>query len=234
MKTRALPLTLLLSAALSAPPRAHGDNLQSQQKALEAIAKFAAQICNDVPIRGEANSTDVKGDVNAKLSGLASKLAELGVSGAGSIKSEQYQGVLRSDLAAALKSSSDCKLAIFNSLQAKLLSPGSSGSEDAASRPNIGGVWRDAENPSIVTRVTQEGDRFEFTRAGTLPNGISFTSTGAGRVAGASYASEYFAQYRTGATSTGHCSGAVRDERLMTFACTDTLMREISGSLIRQ
>ena len=44
------------------------------------------------------------------LMDLLQSSLKLGVSGAGSIKSEQYQGVLRSDLAAALKSNSDCSL----------------------------------------------------------------------------------------------------------------------------
>jgi hypothetical protein len=122
----------------------------------------------------------VNGDVNAKLNGLASKLVELGVSGAGSIKSEQYQGVLRSDLAAVLKSDSDCKLAIFNSLQAKLLSPGPASWQDGSRQAKISGVSRDIDNFNNITQIAQHGGAFQFTRVGTLPNGLRYKSTGSG------------------------------------------------------
>jgi len=52
-----------------------------------------------VSLQGEIESSEVKGQVKAQLSGLAAKLADVGVSGTGSINNEQYQNVLRQDLA---------------------------------------------------------------------------------------------------------------------------------------
>jgi hypothetical protein len=40
--------------------------------------------------------------------------------------------------------------------------------------PNIGGVWRDSDSPSNGSQITQDGDRFHFTRWGVLPNGTRF------------------------------------------------------------
>jgi len=57
------------------------------------------KICNVVSLQGEIESSEVKGQVKAQLSGLAAKLADVGVSGTGSINNEQYQNVLRQDLA---------------------------------------------------------------------------------------------------------------------------------------
>src|SRR5580658_7637205 len=65
---------------------------------LDLITQTADSICNVISTRGEAGSSEVKGQVTAQLSGLAAKLAGVGVSGTGRITSEQYQGVLRTDL----------------------------------------------------------------------------------------------------------------------------------------
>jgi hypothetical protein len=61
------------------------------------------------------------GDVRAQLSGLAKRLADLGISGTGDITSESYEGILQGELATALKDMRECKLAVFNSLKQVLL-----------------------------------------------------------------------------------------------------------------
>ena len=94
----------------------------------------------------QADSSEVNGNVTAQLRGLASKLADLGVSGTGRISSEQYQNVLRSDLAATLKDNAACKLKVFETLQTKFL-------RSESSPPlNITGRWRDVSDPSSVAR----------------------------------------------------------------------------------
>jgi hypothetical protein len=91
-------------------------------QALELITKTADSICNVVSTKGEAESSEVKGEVKAQLSGLAAKLADVGVSGSGAIKSDRYQNVLRQDLASTLHDNTSCRLKVFDALQTKLLS----------------------------------------------------------------------------------------------------------------
>jgi hypothetical protein len=100
---------------------AYGASLDVQQ-ALDLITNTADKICNVVSTRGEAESSAAKGEIKAQLGGLAAKLADVGVSGSGSITSDQYQNVLRQDLGAALQNNATCKLKVFDTLQAKLLS----------------------------------------------------------------------------------------------------------------
>jgi hypothetical protein len=74
-----------------------------------------------VSTKGEAESSEVKGEIKAQLSGLAAKLADAGISGSGSINNDQYQSVLRKDLPTALQNNAICKLKVFDTLQNKLL-----------------------------------------------------------------------------------------------------------------
>jgi hypothetical protein len=74
-----------------------------------------------VRMEGKSESIKANGEIKAQLAGLAKQLADLGISGAGNYSSEQFQGVLREDLAGAVKQSSDCKLAVFNKLEEKMI-----------------------------------------------------------------------------------------------------------------
>ena len=89
--------------------------------ALTAIADTADRICGIVATQGGAHSSTVSGDVHAELSGLVRHLASIGVSGAGQIKSSDYQNVLQQDLPAALKDARDCKLRVFERLVGTVL-----------------------------------------------------------------------------------------------------------------
>ncbi len=91
-------------------------------QALNLITLTADRICNVVSMNGEAESSDAKGEVKAQLSGLAAKLADMGISGSISITRDKYQNVLRHDLASTLHDNASCKLKVFSTLQAKLLS----------------------------------------------------------------------------------------------------------------
>jgi hypothetical protein len=88
---------------------------------LSAIADTADRICGIVATHGEASAGNAAGDVHAELSGLAKRLASLGVSAKGDITSSSYQGVLQQDLLTALKENSDCKLKVLDKLQATIL-----------------------------------------------------------------------------------------------------------------
>jgi hypothetical protein len=89
--------------------------------ALDLITNTADRICYRIGDKGSASNTDVKGTVNVELNGLASLLAGAGVKGTGSITNDDYQNVLRQDLAGLISQSAACKERVFNSLAAKLL-----------------------------------------------------------------------------------------------------------------
>lgn len=94
---------------------------------LKAITDTADRICGIVATSGDYQSVKAQGDVNAQIDGLLKKLASLGISGDVSLNTEDYKGVLRSDLPTALKNVIECKLKVFDTLQKKIL-PDLSGS----------------------------------------------------------------------------------------------------------
>ena len=89
--------------------------------ALTALADTADRICGIVSTQGEAGSSKVQGDIHAELNGLARRLATLGGSGSVDISSSKYQGLLQQDLPTALKDLRECKLRVFQQLQAVIL-----------------------------------------------------------------------------------------------------------------
>ena len=89
--------------------------------ALKVIRETAADICTTVATEGSGSSVELTGSAKAKLDGAVAKVANLGVEGAAKYQSEHYKGVLRVDLAQAIKANNDCKLSVFNTLVEKML-----------------------------------------------------------------------------------------------------------------
>jgi hypothetical protein len=118
----------IIVAILSLP---HKPALADTPAALAAIADTADRICGIVATQGEAGQSKVQGDIHAELNGLARRLATIGGSGAADLTSSNYQGLLQQDLPTALKDVRECKLRVFEKLQATIL-PGTV----AASGPN--------------------------------------------------------------------------------------------------
>jgi hypothetical protein len=106
---------MVSGAAAQTPARA-------QFPGLNEIADMADRICGFVATSGSSTNTTVTGKLNVELNGLAKRLAELGITGAGEITKKEYQGVLQQDLASALKNLSECKLVVFQRL-APLVDP---------------------------------------------------------------------------------------------------------------
>src|SRR4051794_6313096 len=73
------------------------------QQALQMIRQTAAEICTVPPLEGQGRDVDLSGDAQAKLAGVLSRVANLGVSGAAKYQSSQYKGLLQQQLADALK-----------------------------------------------------------------------------------------------------------------------------------
>ncbi len=88
---------------------------------LKEITDTADKICGYVAQAGSISSVEVKGDVKAELTGLFKRLADLGVSGVGSIDETRYEGLVHEQLADTLTDIRRCKTSIFNTLQQKLL-----------------------------------------------------------------------------------------------------------------
>ena len=90
---------------------------------------------------------------------------------------------------------------------------------------NIDGLWRDSNYPSNTSQITQDGNRFHFTRRGVLPDGTGFKSSGNGTLTGQRYISHYSAEYQSGVKSTGDCSGTVSlDGMHINLNCRDSLL----------
>jgi hypothetical protein len=181
-----------------------------------------------VSTSGQADSSEVNGNVTAQLRGLASKLADLGVSGTGRISSEQYQNVLRSDLAATLKDNAACKLKVFETLQTKFLS------SESSPPLNITGRWRDVSDPTSVAQVTQNGDQTEITKKGTLTTGVQYELSGSCTLWSNTFTCRYNAKYDNGASSTGFCQGASPREGYLTSNCRDTMLGIYSSAMVHE
>jgi hypothetical protein len=79
---------------------------------LDEISSTAERLCGYVAQSGRSNNVQVTGDVKAELSGLAKKLADLGISGTGALTTTEYEGVLQEELTTALRDVRDCKIKI--------------------------------------------------------------------------------------------------------------------------
>lgn len=110
-------LALMVGSGCVGLSPAHAD----MTSALAAITETADRICNNVPTSGEHQRAQVQGDIKAEVNGLLKKLAELGIAGTGEYTSDEYVGVLQSDLPAVLKDNAACKLRVFMILQEKML-----------------------------------------------------------------------------------------------------------------
>jgi hypothetical protein len=100
---------------------------------------------------------------------------------------------------------------------------------------NISGGWRDPHNPANGSRITQEGNSFQFDGWGVLPQGIPFKSSGSGTINEQSITSTYTTTYQNGEIANGNCSGDVsRDGSRMTSTCTDNILGTFVISGVKQ
>ena len=140
--------------------------------ALSAIADTADRICGILSTRGEANTTKITGDIRAELSGLAKRLASIGVSGSNDITSSGYQGMLQKDLPAALKDVRDCKLQVLDKLQATVL-PGTT-QLSSPGAPSADLLQAPANAPLIdTTRSSSQREEFGLYSCSNEPNQIT-------------------------------------------------------------
>jgi hypothetical protein len=99
----------------------------------------------------------------------------------------------------------------------------------------LAGVWRDAANPSIVSTITQDGNRIRFARTGSLPNGVAFESDGSGTLDGLRLSTQYVARYLNGQSSSGQCTGTVTPTATsIALQCVDTLLGSFQSASVRR
>ena len=148
------------------------------------------------------------------------------------VKSEKSSAASRPPTAAAPAPQPKPPLAAST---ARSPEPAQSIALQATAAANIGGIWRDDDNPGNGSRINQDGDRFSFTRWGILPNGVRFESSGDGKIIGRRIVSSYRARYQSGDTSAGHCSGTLSaDAKRIALDCRDSLLGVFSGGSTRQ
>jgi hypothetical protein len=92
----------------------------AQRAALKEIRETAADICYTVEQRGQKSEAQLTGEVQAKVTGVVAKVADLRVKGSGKISSQEYQGVSQEALAAALTASVNCRERVFYKLVDKI------------------------------------------------------------------------------------------------------------------
>lgn len=132
---QALALSIAVSVVLFPPPAFAANELDRQREALNLIGETADRICQTVSSQGSASSTNVQGQVNAQVNGLARKLANIGVTAGAQHSSSSWSGVLAKDLPTALRDSLQCRLQVFNSLKGTLLQPVASGRTQQPTKP---------------------------------------------------------------------------------------------------
>jgi hypothetical protein len=115
-----LGLFMLASASMAASVNAQG-LAEQQEQALKEITQATEVICYTVQQQGQESSTKLSGEVDAKLSGVIARVADLGVKGSGDLNNKEYQGVMREELASTLKTSVECRKEVFAKLEEKML-----------------------------------------------------------------------------------------------------------------
>jgi hypothetical protein len=141
--------------------------------ALSAIADTADRICGIVATQGDTSASKVSGDVHAELSGLAKRLASLGVSGTGDITSLKYEGLLQQDLPATLKDIRECKLKVLEKLQSAVLPAGSTApSEARAPTPDL---LQSPSSASIVDTAKSPNQQDDYGLYGCAGSGKEVT-----------------------------------------------------------
>ena len=114
---------LILSIALVWGIGASGAAAQLKPEQIQIIKDAAAAICNTVrDARGKKSDVQIQGDIKAQLGGLVGKLADAGITGSGSLRTEEFEGISREATASALGDDRLCRERVFNRMFDKLSS----------------------------------------------------------------------------------------------------------------
>lgn len=91
------------------------DNLSKSREASDIIADFAERLCEDVPTESEYERFEFSGAAKADLARVLSYLASIGGEGFAEYTSgSESRAVIEEDLASAIRTNSDCRLAVLS------------------------------------------------------------------------------------------------------------------------
>lgn len=94
------------------------------EKQIALIRETAAIVCDTVKeAKGSKTGVELQGEIEAKLSGFAKKLAGAGISGQGKFTNESFEGLSQEATAAALRGDQYCRERIFNRMFDRLEVP---------------------------------------------------------------------------------------------------------------
>ena len=128
--------SLIMAGLLSFPGITLAEDIAVQQRAaLKEIRETAADICYTVQQKGGRDATELAGEIEAKVNGLAAKVATIGVKGSGKVTKETYEGLVQDQIASALKESATCRREVFNKLVERMIPFPPSAKAPAATPP---------------------------------------------------------------------------------------------------
>jgi hypothetical protein len=131
-KTAGVAFRKLCISAMTWVTAIQGSQAQQQlsPEQVQMIRDTAASICNTVKeAKGQESDVQIQGDVEAKLGGLAGKLANVGGSGKGSLAREEFEGLSRDATATAMQGDRECRERLFDKMFDKLTAPGKQSDE---------------------------------------------------------------------------------------------------------
>ena len=111
----------LLIAIIYPMPGFADNKLDHTERALSLISKFAEEFCKSPPITGTAQSVELTGHSKAEISKVLRNLVRLGYENAAKYNRTNYQGLLQTDVLAAIKDNTKCREHVFDALSSKLL-----------------------------------------------------------------------------------------------------------------
>jgi hypothetical protein len=101
----------------------HAQDLMPQAKALQLIEDAANKLCTSIDTKVTADKLELTGEAKAVVSGVLSKLVNVGVDSAAKYQKSKSNGVLQQDLASAISKNDDCRLTVLEMLKDDLLVP---------------------------------------------------------------------------------------------------------------
>lgn len=103
MRLRIWTVICLVCAASAAPA----------QDCFRKVVEFSEGICAEfVRLDGDERAMNLRGDLNAELTGIFKSITDIGGEFGGSLDQEEYTNILREDIPAALESGRQCRLEV--------------------------------------------------------------------------------------------------------------------------
>jgi len=118
---KCLRATIISGFLLLPTPQALPDVLDQNAKALGIIKDFANEMCTSIPFNSESKDITITADTHAKLDGILKYLLDAGVKSAAEFRYTDSRGLLKEDLANAVRNRDSCRGHIFDVLNEKLL-----------------------------------------------------------------------------------------------------------------